>query len=83
MLPTFKNGRLLAFRGPYDDPQKYVGRVVLIVRPQFPGTFFIKRVKRIEEGGLWVEGDNLEASTDSRTWGLVPADQIIAVAFRK
>jgi hypothetical protein len=83
MLPTFKNGRVLAFRGPYKEIEKYVGRVVLIVRPQFPNTFFIKRVKRIENGAFWVEGDNLDASTDSRTWGLIPVDQVIAVAFRK
>jgi len=32
---------------------------------------------RADENGLWVEGDNKDASTDSRTWGLLAPREIV------
>lgn len=86
MLPKFKDGRILLFQGAPtagSDPQKLAGKIVLVVRDSYPGIFFIKRVTRVSDEGIWVEGDNLEASTDSRTWGFLQAHEIVAVAFRK
>jgi phage repressor protein C with HTH and peptisase S24 domain len=86
MSPRFKDGRILLFHGAPkvgSDLSSITGKVVLVVRDSYPGIYFIKRVKSVSAEGLWVEGDNLEESTDSRTWGHVQPHEIVAVAFRK
>jgi phage repressor protein C with HTH and peptisase S24 domain len=86
MLPRFKDGQILLFQGapkPGSDFAKLTGKVVLVMRDSYPGIFFIKRVKSVTQDGIWVEGDNLEESTDSRNWGYVQPHEIVAVAFRK
>ena len=92
MSPRFKDGRILLFHGApkvnesgadLKAVQKLTGKVVLVVRDSYPGVYFIKRVKSVSPEGLWVEGDNLEESTDSRKWGRLQPHEIVAVAFRK
>jgi len=86
MAPRFKDGRVLLFqRPPQIDTSldSLIGKVVLVMRESYPGVYFIKRVKSVGPEGLWVEGDNLEASTDSRAWGHIQPEEIVAVAFRK
>jgi len=76
-------------------PQKYferfekrasslVGQVILVEREAQPGLIQIKRVIRVLEStrgefAFWVEGDNKNLSTDSRTWGAVNATEIKGV----
>ena len=56
-----------------------VGDVVVARRPDRPGLAIIKRIASIEAGGsLFLAGDNPAASTDSRQFGLVPREQIVA-----
>lgn len=43
---------------------------------QRAGLTSVKRVMRAEAGGWWVEGDNKEASTDSRRYGPIEPDCI-------
>ena len=80
MAPTFVAGDWLvvfwggAFRR---------GQVVLVEREAQPGVFLLKRVIGPIEDRIWVEGDNKEASTDSRQWGAISRDEIVAtVLFR-
>ncbi|MEI8223361.1 MAG: S26 family signal peptidase [Actinomycetes bacterium] len=80
MLPTFQDGTVLYFRG--GATLRRVGQIVLIERESYPGIFYIKRITSITSEGIWVEGDNLEESTDSRKWGYLSPEEIIAVAFR-
>ena len=65
-----------------------IGKVVLVRRAKTNGSdsvqsdfLQIKRVVRIDSiekvDGIWVEGDNKEASTDSRSWGSLRDDEII------
>ncbi len=61
--------------------QSLIGKVVVIERESYPGVLFIKRILRIDESGLWVEGDNKEASTDSRQWGALSLDEIRGDCF--
>ena len=80
MLPTFQDGKVLYFRG--GATLRRVGQIVLIERESYPGIFYIKRITSITSEGIWVEGDHLEESTDSRKWGYLSPEEIIAVAFR-
>jgi nickel-type superoxide dismutase maturation protease len=57
-----------------------LGAVVLIRTPE---RLTLKRLVRLTGDGCWVEGDNAEASTDSRTYGAVPrADVVGEVRWR-
>lgn len=53
------------------------GDVVLLTHPHRPDLLVVKRVVRAEGTGWWVEGDNPEASEDSRHFGPVPAAAIV------
>lgn len=82
MLPTLRDGQTVFFHS-VDTSNFKVGDVVLIERESYPGIFYIKRVKSIVLEGIWVEGDNSDESTDSRAWGYLSPDELVAVAFRR
>jgi len=43
----------------------------------------VKRVLRIEADGVFVQGDNDQVSSDSRTYGVIPHDDVLgAVTYR-
>ena len=42
----------------------------------------IKRIEEVEADKVYVIGDNLEASTDSRQFGWLSKDEIVARVFR-
>ena len=85
MSPTFNDGDWLIFRSHRRASAKQVqhllGKVVVIERKSYPGIHFIKRVIRADANGIWVEGDNKEASTDSRNWGALTPDEIVGVVL--
>ncbi len=59
-----------------------LGDAVVIEREKQPGIFYIKRVTEIALDGqgtksYFVRSDN-EAGTDSRTWGYLNKDEIVA-----
>lgn len=54
------------------------GDVVAVRDPRHPDRTVLKRLDhRTHDGGLWVVGDNPDASTDSRTFG--PVDPRLVV----
>lgn len=94
MSPNFNEGDWLLFRLLPDGAKKKVkvsrltGKVVLIQRQSNAGNDFlqIKRVSQIvsnskfkNEIEVWVEGDNSEKSTDSRSWGTLETSEVIGV----
>ena len=80
MSPTYNEGDWLIFRSisklNAKKLQRIVGKVVVIERENYPGILFIKRIVHLENVGIWVEGDNKEASTDSRNWGVLSSSEI-------
>lgn len=85
MSPTYNDGDWLLFR-PLSEVKvnalrRLVGKVVVIERESYPGILLIKRLLRADESGLWVEGDNEDASTDSRAWGLLAPREIVGLVL--
>ena len=87
MSPTYNNGDWLLFRKlrrPVARILQYlVGKVVVVERESYPGVCFIKRIIRADINGIWVEGDNKEASTDSRSWGAITPNEIVGVVLTR
>jgi hypothetical protein len=87
MAPTLNEGDWLLFRswqtrsGNSNSKalENLIGKIVLIQRS--PNDFIqVKRVKKSTDNrSFWVEGDNAEASTDSRQWGGIEPDEVKAV----
>ena len=81
MTPTYNDGDWLIFRAIRKEDvtslQDLVRKVVVIERESYPGIHFIKRVIRADSTGVWVEGDNADASSDSRQWGALPPQEIV------
>merc|ERR1712126_394408 len=73
------------------------GDIVILKNPLKPQTSICKRVLAlpgdtvwredmelvVDEGKMWVEGDNKEASIDSRDFGLVPMGLVQGIVVRK
>lgn len=77
MLPTYKSGDVLVGKR-WGSPRN--GSVVVA---QF-GQPLIKRVIRTEpDGRLWLQGDNNDASTDSRQFGAIDPELIEATILAK
>jgi len=73
MRPTLVPGdRLVVVRGRRARP----GDLVTLPDPRSPQRVVVKRVLRVDGDGVAVGGDNPDASTDSRTFGPVPARSI-------
>ena len=62
------------------------GDIVVVEHPERPGFEMVKRVLNVPGGrapdgsdlvdGVWVEGDDPSSSTDSRSFGAVPANLV-------
>jgi phage repressor protein C with HTH and peptisase S24 domain len=74
MIPTLAPGERILVR--LDGPI-VLGDIAVFERP---GQFEVKRIIRIESEGIFVQGDNDLVSTDSRTYGLIPHEDVIGVA---
>lgn len=88
MVPTFENGDYLIvdeFSYHFGNPQK--GDVIIFKWPKDTTKYFIKRViglpgdtvdgTVLSKDQYFVEGDNRNASSDSRSWGPVTRNLIV------
>lgn len=84
MLPTFREGDFLLARRMAPGQLPRTGDLVLASDPREPSRTLLKRVAGVDlHGQVTLLGDNAGASTDSRHFGVVPGEAIIArVAFR-
>ena len=77
MIPTLAPGERLLVR---NDGPIVLGDIVVFDRES---QFDVKRVLHIEAEGIFVQGDNDRVSTDSRTYGFIPFDDVVGtVTFR-
>lgn len=82
MEPTLRPGeRLLTL--PARRPWLRAGQVVVLEDPEWAGHLVIKRIARIAGDRVDVRGDNPDASTDGRRWGLVPAARVRRIAVAR
>lgn len=77
MIPTLAPGERLLVR--LDGPI-VIGDIVVFKRDS---QFDVKRVLRIDTEGIFVQGDNDLVSTDSRSYGLIPFEDVLGtVTYR-
>lgn len=77
MLPTLRPGDwLVVDSSAYEGKSPRRGDIVAVPDPRSPGRLLVKRVGGTGDGGLELLGDNPGSSTDSRTFGLVPASEV-------
>lgn len=75
MEPALRNGEVyLAITGVRVD----VGDVVVCRHPLRPELLTVKRIIRPAGRDWWIEGDNPDASSDSREFGAISADLVRA-----
>ena len=80
MYPTLSEGdEVLVDLRAYDRSRPRPGDVVVAVHPDRPQQRLIKRVSTLEAQGCRLVGDNADpdATTDSRSFGLVPYAKIL------
>ena len=77
MQPTLEPGDRVLVRRLGRNPKPSLGSVVVTWHPQQSKLRLIKRLKSVEETGVWLLGDNPAESTDSRQWGAVPMKLLI------
>lgn len=74
MAPAYAPGALLVLTGWFRDVR--IDEVVVFMHH---GKEKIKRIKQIDPlKGLFVVGDNPDSSTDSRTFGWIDFDEVVA-----
>ena len=85
MLPTLRPGdRLRVDRRAYRDRPPRVGEVVVLVDPEDPRRWLVKRVAQVDPSGRSVEvrGDATETARDSRRFGPVPWSSVVGRVYR-
>jgi nickel-type superoxide dismutase maturation protease len=79
MGPRLPAGALVVARAVDAKTSLRAGDVVVARRPDRPGLQIIKRIHSIDTAGtIFLVGDNPSASTDSREFGTVSREQIVA-----
>ena len=80
MEPYIKEGSFVLTRGffPWERPKK---EEIVLARDPRNGRTLLKRVNRQEGANYWLEGDNKDASTDSRTFGTISSKNILGKVF--
>jgi hypothetical protein len=77
MAPTLRHGdQLLVLRR-----RRARSEALVVVRLPDDRLAVKRLVRSVDGGAIWVEGDNALASTDSRSFGPLPADSVLGVPF--
>lgn len=85
MMPTLRAGdRLLVDTAAYRDRPPDVGEIVVLVDPEQPSRWLVKRVVRVDPSAdtVDVRGDSTETARDSRRFGPVPFRSVVGRVYR-
>ena len=85
MRPTLEPGdRLWIDRGAYREHPPATGDIVVLLDPEAPGRWLVKRVARVDVGEetIDVRGDATDVARDSRHFGPIPRAAIVGRAYR-
>jgi len=75
MLPTLREGQdVLSFNWAYLGKKPKVGDIVVV---KVNGKEMVKRIQKVDDRQIFVYGDNMDQSTDSRNFGPVSMDHVI------
>ena len=78
MLPTLEPGDTVWVDcRAYRDLGPEIGDLVVALHPFQANQRLIKRVAKVEEGRVFLRGDNPEESTDSRGLGALGVDRLV------
>jgi len=86
MRPTLWPGdRLLVDRRAYRDRLPEVGEIVVLLDPEEPRRWLVKRVASVDRSArtLEVRGDAAELARDSRRFGSVPARSLVGRVYHR
>ena len=79
MLPTLRAGdSIFVEYGYYGKYPPLLGQIVLVEHPYRPDFTMVKRITTVSDEGVYVQGDNLKKSTDSRHFGVLSLDKLVA-----
>jgi nickel-type superoxide dismutase maturation protease len=78
MVPTLQNGDWLLIRYVKNADEVRAGDVVVLRHPLQQDLLIVKRAVERREGGWWVLGDNTFVENDSREFGTVPDELVMA-----
>ena len=79
MEPSMNHGDEFTFEK-YMNQRICIGDILLFSHPYIKAKNLVKRVTKIKEGDLFfLEGDNPKYSSDSRSFGFIKKDKIIAI----
>ena len=79
MLPMLRPGDRLVVK--YGPRRVRPGAVVVLRHPLQHDLLIVKRVVERRSGGWWVVGDNPHVTNDSREFGAVPDELLVARAW--
>lgn len=77
MNPTLDEGQEVLVRPSTANSLPQPGQLILVRHPMTTEVTMIKRCSHIENGLVFVHGDNSAASTDSRQFGGVKAELVL------
>ena len=84
MRPELEPGdRLLVDTRAYAERLPAAGEIVVLVDPELPARWLVKRVRAADAGGVMVVGDADERSRDGRRFGPVPRSAIVGRVYRR
>ena len=86
MQPTLRPGdRLLVDRRAYRDRSPRVGELVVLMDPEDPRRWLVKRVASVDPstGTVEVRGDAAAVARDSRRFGPVPTGALVGRVYRR
>ncbi len=83
MRPELEPGdRLLVDTRAYAERLPAAGEIVVLVDPELPRRWLVKRVRAADARGVVVTGDAEDRSRDSRRFGPVPRNAIVGRVYR-